>query len=835
MRRICRWSRWLAVACFALALGAQSIFTVVGGGSDDGRPATVAALDSPVSTAIDAEGNLYVADRVLHRVRKVDAVTGLISTIAGTGAEGFDGDGEQATLSQLDTPMAIAVDPLGNVLIADMRNDRIRKVDRRSGRISTIAGDGSHGFAGDGGPATHAALRNPNGLAVSSTGDVYFVDGSNERVRRINAATGIISTVAGNGTWGYSGDGGPATVASLRTSSTSGNAIDTTFARGLSVDLDHRFLYVSDMFNHRIRRVDLTSGVITTIAGTGSRGFSGDGGAATGATLDTPASLALLSGDLYVADGFNDRVRRVSLASGVVDTVAGGGNPGNVGDGGPATAAELFGCSGVTVSEPALVIASIYDHRVRSVDMPSRTIHTIVGTGFSHLFDENGPARAAGLIRATGVAFDAAGNMYIADMGSHRVRQVFVETGTIRTIAGVGRPGRSLGEGTVATETLLGDPMSVAVDDQGDVYVALAGDSRVRRISIPSNTIHTYAGTTEKGFSGDGGPATAARLNLESDKPDTVSATQGPGLVFDADWNLYIADRFNYRIRRVDRATGIITTVAGNGAFGFSGDGGAATLASMGTPTGMALDGAGNLIFADPDNERIRRIDRATGSIRTIAGRGPGPPSSSGPATQAYLAGPQGVTVDAQGNIYFTEIFGQRLLRIDAQTGQLTRVAGLLYEAGLTGDRGPVSSAQLSDPECVIAHRGVDLYIAEKGSSRVRAILGCTDVGTPVLHSPADGSSGVGQTVRLEWQPSAGVFSYDLYLDRTNPPARVVAPNVESTSFSPSGLTPGSTYFWRVIAKGDAFCSPPRSTTSSVWSFTTANTCQAPTIDGSGN
>lgn len=281
---------------------------VAGNGSSDftgdGGPATRAGLFL-MSIARDRVGNLYIADHNHHRIRKVD-LTGRITTIAGTGEAGFSGDNGPALKARLDDPAGVAVDARGNVLIADSANNRIRIIDTQ-GQIRTLAGTSAAGFSGDDGPAVRARLDFPWGISVSPTGDILIADAGNNRIRLIDAQ-GVISTVAGNGAKGFGGDGGPARAAQLQ-----GPLFATRDVRGN--------LYIADSGNNRVRRVD-ARGVITTVAGTGAAGFSGDGGPATRASLDNPFGLSLnASGSLYIADTGNGRVRHV-LPDGRIETIS---------------------------------------------------------------------------------------------------------------------------------------------------------------------------------------------------------------------------------------------------------------------------------------------------------------------------------------------------------------------------------------------------------------------------------------------------------------------------------------------------------------------------------
>ncbi len=354
------------------------ISTVAGNGtagfSGDGGLATAAQIHAPYGVAADSAGNLYIADQSNNRIRAVTAA-GVISTLAGIGTAGFSGDGGQAAAAQLNFPSGVAVDSTGNIFIADLNNSRIRKV-TTAGVISTVAGTGSQGFSGDGGPATAAQLNFPIGLAVDSLGNLYIADQANNRIRKVTAF-GVITTVAGNGTAGFSGDGGLATSAQLNSPA------------GVAVTPSGN-LYIADRGNNRIRKVT-TFGVITTVAGNGTAGFSGDGGKATAAQLSGPTGLAVDSaGNLYIADYANNRVRGVT-AAGVISTVAGNGTTGQCGDGAQAAGAQLNGPSGAAVDSAGnLYIADYLNDRVRSVTSVSFADiffpQVAVGGGYSTLF-----------------------------------------------------------------------------------------------------------------------------------------------------------------------------------------------------------------------------------------------------------------------------------------------------------------------------------------------------------------------------------------------------------------------------------------------------------------
>jgi len=355
----------LATLLVSSGTNAQTISTFAGTGAaafgGDGGAATAAQLRTPVCIKLDASGNMFIADKVNNRIRKIDA-TGIITTIAGTGVAAYGGDGGAATAAWLSQPTGIAVYGT-NIYISDNGNRRIRKVNG-SGNIVATAGNGTSGYSGDGGPATAAAIGTPNGINTDAFGNIYFADDANHVVRKIDGSTGIITTVAGYGSIGYSGDGGAATAAQLHT------------PRDIFVDATGN-LYIADQGNHRVRKVTV-AGIISTVAGTGIPGSSGDGGAATAATLRYPTAVWLdADGNLIICDAGNYKLRKVT-SSGTISTIAGTGTFGYSGDGGPATAAELSALGAVVNSSGVMFIADGSNNVVRKITPPPVII---TGTG----------------------------------------------------------------------------------------------------------------------------------------------------------------------------------------------------------------------------------------------------------------------------------------------------------------------------------------------------------------------------------------------------------------------------------------------------------------------
>ena len=692
-----------------------TIQTFAGGGLPQNIQATSAALHGPSGIVTDANGNAYFTLTSQNIVLKLDR-TGVLALLAGNGTPGFSGDGGLATNAQLNGPGPIALDAAGILYIGDQSNTRIRKI--QNGVISTIAGGGTQ--TGDNIPAVDALLKNVGDVVADAAGNVYFdlSDCSQVAIGSLNCigtirkvSNGIVTTIAGNGTFGYSGDGGPATSAPLA-------------GPGRMAIVGSGTLYFNDFGQNNSVNPPLSYSHIRKI----QNGIIG--------TVTNVASLATVdhAGNLYVFSADGNSIQKIS--NGVTTTIAG------------------------------------------KEYIPGQS------------FGENGPALDAILGQVYGVSVDRAGNVFITSSGSSTtippsfdvVRRV--SNGIITTVAG-GASGTqvSVGDGWTPADAQFFFARSnsryiasgsVAMDTSGYVYIAEQNRVRV----VAQGAVSTVAGTGIAGFSGDNGPATDARLNSVG------------GIGVDAAGNLYIADQGNLRVRKVSK--GIITTIAGNGTLGYSGDSGAATSAQLAVG-GIAVSPGGDVYVSDPYfRQVVRKI--SNGIITTISGGG----TSYGeniPATSSGLSQPTGLALDQAGNLYIAESSFGRVRKIS--NGTISTVAGGVT-ASDGGEGGPATNAGLNFPSALAVDALGRLYSGEGGLSgvRVRRVYNGTIntvAGNGTVAYSGDGGSATSAAVTaggLAIGPNGQVYEADIVPSRV----RVLTP-VPVTGVSFSALPTPNTFF----------------------------------------
>jgi uncharacterized protein (TIGR03437 family) len=632
-------------------------------------------------TALGPDGSLYAADPGNHVILKI-ARDGIVSIVAGNGLRRYSGDGVPARATSLNEPRGIAVDRAGNLYIADSQNHRVRMVDTR-GIIRTVAGNGFAGDSGDNGPAASAALNTPCSVALDNAGNLFIDDRLNSRIRRVGA-DGVIRTV-------------------LR--------VGTGFNTGAIAADPAGNILVPDALGNRILRIDSSSLASIIIAGTGVPGFSPDGTAALSAMLNEPSGVAVdAAGVVYFTDRFNQLVRKIE--NGVLGTVAGNGDLGFDDAPVPAAEAKFNSPYGLAFDgQDDLVVADLNNRRLRRIARSGNTftsVSLLAGNGQFRFFPENSPATLAFLTQPRRAVAAADGSLYVTDTSAGQVRRIDA-AGRISSVTARLAPGATGCSG----EMLQFDfPIGLALHPSGVLYVSDYGSDVVIRVNLAAGTYSRFAGTCfQRGFSGERVPALSARLNSPS------------GLTVDAGGNVYIADTDNHAVRRVG-LDGIISTVAGvpqSPSQGVVEENVPATMARLAGPHGVVLDTANNLYIADRYNERIRRVS-AAGVITTVAGGGSGDSlGDNGPARQARLFQPWDVAVDRSNNLLIADTENQRIRLVRAADGIITTAAGNGIE-GFSGDGGPATAASLNYPTSVIPFADGSFVIVDSENDRLRRV-----------------------------------------------------------------------------------------------------------------
>ena len=684
--------------------------------------------------------------------------------------------------------------------------------------ISTVAGGGPNNL-----PGVDANVNQPYEVAIDAQGNLYFAASAQNRVFKINPA-GILTVVAGTGAAGYSGDGGAATKAQLYT------------PWGVAVDkANPANVYIGDFNNCLVRRVSGSSGTISTVAGlvvhpaTGnpytSCGYSGNGGAADAAQLYGVGGLAINpnNNDLYISEYYNGVVRKVAggAATGTISLVAGsgGGAAGNncggaapFGDGSAATAAYLCYPQAVTLdtssSSVNLFISEYNRCDIRDVVGATGKIYQVAGSYTLHCgFTDNVKATSGQLNDPWQSHVSVSGGtttVSVSDYANARVRQFTLtysgnvpQPGTIVTIAGKGQGGYCGDNGPALSACM--NPVGLAYDSSGNIYIGDFGADRVRKILKSSGYISTVAG-----WGANGGTQTSYSdpVGIHNVVGGTVSLYQPYTVLADpASNDVYVGGYSTYAEYVLDRSTGTISSFAGNGVAGFAGDGTAAGGAGteFNQPTGMAKDSSGNVYISDSVNCAVRKVSASTGDITTIVGgsaghlNGCGYAGDTGPATAAKLYYPEGLAIDAGNNLYISEYYNCDVRRVSASSGVITTVAGN-HTCGYNGDNIPATSAELRNPEDVKVDAAGNLYIADTVNSRIRRVDATTHLITTVAGSASAGYTGDGsatanslyQPQGISVDPNGNIFIADYY----NNIVRWVDPSGQLLTFG--GSAPGS-------------------------------------------
>jgi sugar lactone lactonase YvrE len=913
----------LLTIAVSTALSADSglIATIAGNGSAGtagiGGLAASAQLTSPGGIGLDSAENLFIVDSGNNRLVRMDAGTGILTLVAGNGAAASSGDGGPAAQASINHPFAVALDAAGNLFISEFNGHRIRRVDAQTGIITTAAGNGAMAWSGDGGPAASASLSMPAGIALDSTGNLYIADQGNDRVRRVDAQTGIITTVAGNGVNGTTADGTSAATASL--------------ARPIWVGMDHSgSLLISELTGFRIRRVDSVTGILGTVAGNGDPAFTGDGVPAGSAGIGSPTGMSVDStGNLFFVDG-TGRIRRVDAVTGLISTVAGngsgakgtvsaaaggGGGVGCVtvaGDNGPATNATLEGPIGVQVTQNGnLLVSDWLNCRVRRVHLPSPNPYTntsltasatTVQAGQMVIFTANvsgigtsavptgaiqfaytsiaGPDTVLGAAPLSGGTASLALNNLSASVyqivAYYSGDTLYNGSGSPAVPLSVTQPAKPVATVTLSSyqnPTAAGvattfaatvtPPAGATVQASGAVQlydgltalapVTLANGAAQFSVSFTTPGNHTIYATYlgDNNYSQTSSAALNEVVRIAGSVTLTVDSNPsvvGSAVIFTAyvlpssatgivtfvgsvaafsPFNLGSAVLVNGRatlafsipsptrlsvqavyggdpvvpgaasailMQVVTGVPGGLTPVAGIGTAGSAGTGGDAQYAQLNQPVGLYADSANNLFIADYSNNRVARVDANSGVLTAFAGNGQAASLGDGAAAgMASLNGPVGLAMDSSQNLYISEFPGGRIRKVAAQTLVITTIAGNGTHVS-SGDGGLATDAGLAGPGGLACDAAGNLYVVERGHSLRRI-----DAATGIITTLVDTASGrVSNPVWVAVDHSQNLLISDsgfhqiLHLDRTTGIITPFAGN-GSTTFGGDGMPATST------------------------------------------
>ncbi|QQS45055.1 MAG: HYR domain-containing protein [Acidobacteriota bacterium] len=779
------------------------------GNTGDNGPAAFATFGSPAGIAADSKGNVYISDLVFHRIRRI-GTDGKIYHFAGsaTGLSGSLGDGGQATAARFNRPTGLAVDAQDNLYVADSGNNRVRKIDPNTGVITNFAGNGGFGYGGDGIEATLTSLNNPTGIAFDAIGNLYIADRNNQRVRKVDGSTHLISTLAGTGTAGYGGDNGAAAAAQLNLPSE------------VAADAQGN-VFISDTGNHRIRRVDAAL-QITTAAGTGNTGFSGDNGPAAEAQIASPAGLATApDGSVFIADTGNLRVRKLT--------------PGNVPPNGNPVITSAIANQTLTAGQTVDIPLAATDP-----DGDPVTFTILNGPAFASIVNANPAARTATLRLAPTQAGNFTGVQVRADDGKGGTATSPAFDITVNpaqpgnnppTASAAALPSMIEATSPAGAQVNLsgsgsdpdGDPITFSWKDNGNVIAT--GASAAVTLGLGNHSI-VLTVTDSKGASTS---TTAQAVLVRDSTPPVISnvpanittaATSPAGALVSftlpsatdlvdgqvavtsdkASGSLFPVGTttvaFTAKDSRNNTATAsfnvtvlpfpgggavsyIISTFAGNGNYGFSGNFGPATAATFKVIVAVARDKDGNLLIVDQQNRNVRIVD-AQGTINALAGNSAqGNTGDNGPAAFATFGSPAGIAADSKGNVYISDLVFHRIRRIGTD-GKIYHFAGSATGlSGSLGDGGQATAARFNRPTGLAVDAQDNLYVADSGNNRVRKIDPNTGVITNFAGNGGFGYGGDGIEATLTSLNNPTGIAFDaignLYIaDRNNQRVRKV-------------------------------------------------------------
>ena len=626
-------------------------------------------------------------------------LSGNVSTIAGASGKAGTTDGGIGEVAKFNSPHGITSDGT-NLYVADTENNQIRKIELASGKVTTLAG-GAIKEKGEGadGKGSEATFCSPTGI-TNDGANLYVADGCNHRIRKIVIATGLVSTLAGS----HATYADEASISAFVPGSDDGVGKAATFNFPYGITTDGHNLFVTE--RNKIRKVVIETGMVTTLAGSGSSG-NADGAAA---TFNQPMGISVEGNKLYIADSGNNAIRTVDIETGVVSTLAGAGIKGSAD--GIGTAASFSSPKDIAVKDHNLYVADSTNNAVRKINIETGSVTTLAGTsaskdGVGNGGTIDGAGNEASFSEPSGIAANG-DNLYVADSGNHKVRKIGINSGVVSTVAGSGQStlaeyGGDYGGGDVisdgiGTMGLFNEPAGITTDGK-NLYVADSWNHRIRMIQIANPVV-----TTTIAGSGALGSKDGKGADASFDRPFGIT-TDGV--------NLYVADTFNNKIRKIAIDTGVVTTLAGNGSAGSRNGTGSAATFTM--PFGITTDGK-NLYVADTGNDKIRKIVIATGAVSTMAGSGT-VGAADGKGAVASFNGPEGITTDGE-NLFVADTHNHAIRKIVILTGVVSTLAG-----GKSKDESDADdkNTRFSYPRGITTD-GIKLYVSNSLRNRISRI-----------------------------------------------------------------------------------------------------------------